>query len=167
MFNVGAAGDLRERLVLGPGCEHNTDMIGRRFIPTVYLFAALLYGVGVSAARAAELIMFEQAGCPYCAAFDREVAATYPRTPIGREAPLRRVDIYKPIPPDLSFLKVERATPVFVLIDHGREIGRIRGYPGEANFWGLIENLVGEIAPPPDDTHAERPSGQSHLAGTR
>jgi hypothetical protein len=141
-------------------------MMGRHFVSTVCLFAALVLGigVGVSSARAAELIMFEQAGCPYCAAFDREVAATYPRTPIGQEAPLRRVDIYKPIPPDLSFLKVERVTPVFVLIDHGREIGRIRGYPGEANFWGLIENLVGEITPPADNIHAERPSGQSHLA---
>jgi hypothetical protein len=140
-------------------------MIGRRFVSTICLFAALL--CGVSSARAAELIMFEQAGCPYCAAFDREVAAIYPRTPIGQEAPLRRVDIYKPIPPDLSFLKVERATPVFVLIDHGHEIGRIRGYPGEANFWGLIENLAGEITPPPDDIHAIILSDQLHAASTR
>jgi hypothetical protein len=132
-------------------------MIARRFVSIVSLLAALViaFVAGTASARAAELIMFERAGCPYCEAFDREVASTYPRTPIGQAAPLRRVDIYKTIPQDLSFLRVERITPVFVLVDHGREIGRIRGYPGEANFWGLIENLVGELSPPADDTHAD------------
>jgi thioredoxin-related protein len=109
----------------------------------------------ISSARGAELIMFEQAGCPYCEAFDREIAPIYSRTPIGRLAPLRRVDIYRPVPDDLNFLRVERVTPVFVLVDRGREIGRIRGYPGEANFWGLIEDLVSEIAPPDDTTHTD------------
>ena len=140
-------------------------MIGRRFVSNACLFAALLCGVGVSSALLPSLSC-STGGLSLLRAFDREVAAIYPRTPIGQEAPLRRVDIYKPIPPDLSFLRVERATPVFVLIDHGREIGRIRGYPGEANFWGLIENLVGEITPPPNNIHAERSSGQSHLAAT-
>jgi len=120
--------------------------------------------MGVVSAHAAELVMFEQAGCPYCEAFDREVAAIYPRTPIGQQAPLRRVDIHAPLPQDLAFLKVERITPVFVLVDDGHEIGRIRGYPGEANFWGLIENLIGEIAPPPDNIHADRLTGLSRVA---
>jgi thioredoxin-related protein len=93
-------------------------------------------------AQAAELVMFERAGCPYCEAFDREIAPIYPRTPVGRWAPLRRIDIYRPIPADLQFLRVERITPVFVLIDQGHEVGRIRGYPGDANFWGLLEALV-------------------------
>jgi hypothetical protein len=128
-----------------------------RFLSHACLSVALaLSCLATSAsARAAELIMFEQAGCPYCEAFDREIAPIYPRTPIGRLAPLRRVDIYRPVPDDLSFLRVERVTPVFVLIDRGREIGRIRGYPGEANFWGLIEDLMAEIAPPADATHAD------------
>jgi hypothetical protein len=40
-------------------------------------------------ARAAELIMFEQAGCAWCETFDREIAPIYPKTAEGRRAPLR------------------------------------------------------------------------------
>ena len=40
---------------------------------------------------------------------------------------------------------MEPLTPVFVLIDHDREIGRIRGYPGEDNFWGLLAGLIGGL----------------------
>ena len=61
-------------------------------------------------------------------------------------------------------MSAEQETPCPQCKSQNVEIGRIRGYPGEANFWGLIENLVGEITPPADNIHAERPSGQSHLA---
>ena len=36
----------------------------------------------------------------------------------------------------------ERFTPVFVLIENGAEFGRIRGYPGETFFWGLLASLI-------------------------
>jgi thioredoxin-related protein len=42
----------------------------------------------------------------------------------------------------LAFIAVERLTPLFVLVDNGREIGRIRGYPGEDNFWGLLDAMM-------------------------
>jgi len=96
-------------------------------------------------AAAAELIMFEQAGCPWCAAFNREIAPVYSMTWEGKRLPLRRVDIHAPIPDDLSYLRVERVTPVFVLTDGGQEIGRIRGYPGEDHFWGLLDNLLARL----------------------
>jgi hypothetical protein len=93
-------------------------------------------------AFAAELIMFEQKSCVWCQRFDRAVGAVYDKTPEGQRAPLRRVDISKPQPQDLAFIKRERFTPVFVLVDNGREFGRIRGYPGEAFFWGLFATLL-------------------------
>ena len=31
---------------------------------------------------------------------------------------------------------------MFVLVDQGREFGRIRGYPGDIFFWGLLANLI-------------------------
>jgi hypothetical protein len=104
--------------------------------------ALLLAG---SAANAAELVMFSRVGCPYCAQFDREIAPIYDKTDEGKAAPLRRVDIDAPIPPDLGAVTVERITPVFVLVDKGREIGRIRGYPGEDNFWGLLAGMIGDL----------------------
>jgi hypothetical protein len=33
-------------------------------------------------------------------------------------------------------------------MDEGREIGRIRGYPGEDFFWGLLGDLIGRIPGP-------------------
>jgi hypothetical protein len=107
-------------------------------------------------AQAAELIMFEQKGCVWCLRFDREVAPAYDKTEEGKRAPLRRVDIDKPQPPDLAFVRRERFTPVFVLVDNGREFGRIRGYPGDTFFWGLLANMLekldrNEPAGPPAD----------------
>ena len=49
------------------------------------------------------------------------------------------------LPPDLAFIEVERLTPLFVLVDRGREIGRIRGYPGEDHFWGLLGVLMKKL----------------------
>jgi hypothetical protein len=117
---------------------------------------ALLALFIASAAHAAELIVFEQKGCVWCQRFDREIAPAYPKTTEGRRAPLRRVDIAKPLPDDLGFITRERFTPVFVLVENGAEFGRIRGYPGETFFWGLLANLIerldrGEPAAPPEN----------------
>ncbi|HYV70172.1 MAG TPA: transcriptional regulator [Pseudolabrys sp.] len=89
--------------------------------------------------------MFEQAGCAWCETFDREIAPIYPKTAEGKHAPLRRVSIDNPVPPDLAFVEVERLAPVFVLVHNGQEIGRIRGYPGEDHFWGLLGALMKKL----------------------
>jgi hypothetical protein len=114
------------------------------------LFLALLLA---TASPAAELVVFEQKGCVWCQKFDREIAPAYDKTSEGKRAPLRRHDIAQPVPPDLGFIRRERFTPVFVLVEEGREIGRIRGYPGDTFFWGLLASLIerldrGESAPP-------------------
>jgi hypothetical protein len=131
------------------------------------LVATILLLLLAPPAGAAELVMFEQKGCVWCQRFDRDIAPAYDKAEEGKRAPLRRVDIASPVPPDLAFIKRERFTPVFVLIDQGREFGRIRGYPGDIFFWGLLANLIerldrGEATPanvggdqPPGVTFAE------------
>src|SRR5687768_11278354 len=119
-----------------------------RFLTSLF-FVLLL----ATASPAAELVMFEQKGCVWCQRFDREIAPAYDKTSEGKRAPLRRLDIAQPIPSDLGFIRRERFTPVFVLVEEGREIGRIRGYPGDTFFWGLLASLIerldrGESAPP-------------------
>jgi hypothetical protein len=114
---------------------------------------AFLLALAGASAHAAELVMFTQKGCPWCERFDREIAPAYDKTDEGRRAPLRRVDIGKSMPPDLAFVRRERFTPVFVLVDGGVEFGRIRGYPGDTFFWGLLAGLIekldrGETAAP-------------------
>ena len=117
------------------------------------LIALLLLALTVAPAHSAELVMFEQKACVWCQKFDREIAPAYDKTDEGKRAPLRRLDIAQPVPAEFAFIRRERFTPVFVLVDAGREIGRIRGYPGDIFFWGLLANLIerldrGESAPP-------------------
>lgn len=91
---------------------------------------------------AAELVMLEQPGCPWCARFNAEIAPAYAKTEEGRRAPLRRVDITEPWPADLAGISAERFTPTFVLVEGGEEVGRIRGYPGDEFFWYLLGDLI-------------------------
>ena len=120
----------------------------QEFFSRAALFGAMFIALSLSNARAAELVMFEQAGCAWCEAFDREIAPIYGKTEEGQRAPLRRVDIAQNLPADLAFLDVERLAPLFVLVDRGHEIGRIRGYPGEDHFWGLLGVLIKKLDAP-------------------
>ena len=109
------------------------------------LFALVIcFWVG---ADAAELVMFEQVGCPWCARWDREIASIYPKSDLGRRAPLRRIDIAAARPDDLKQLTGVLYTPTFVLVEDGAEIGRITGYICEDQFWGLLEELIGKLKP--------------------
>ncbi|MCG6859614.1 MAG: transcriptional regulator [Salaquimonas sp.] len=105
--------------------------------------ALLVSGAGLpQPAKALELIMIEQAGCMWCARWDKEIGVAYDKTTEGKVAPLRRVDLHAPWPEDLGAIKPERLTPTFVLADNGQEIGRLRGYPGDEFFWVLLDELL-------------------------
>ena len=91
---------------------------------------------------AAELLVVDQANCPYCERFEREIAPAWPNTEHGRAAPLRRVDLHAPWPDDLAAVSRPDLTPTFVLVDGGEELGRLAGYPGDEHFWFLIGQLL-------------------------
>lgn len=98
-------------------------------------------------ASAAELVMYRRAGCPYCAAWDRNIGPVYPKTDTGRRVPIRLVDLDDDRGPKIALKSRILFTPTFVLVDGGREIGRIEGYAGEDFFWGLLERLLLQLAP--------------------
>lgn len=106
------------------------------------MLVGLLLAAAVPAAEAAELVMFEERGCSWCARFDLEIGPIYARTEEARRAPLRRVDLDAGMPAELAHLAPVRFTPTFVLLEDGREVGRIQGYPGEMHFWGLLGLLL-------------------------
>lgn len=85
-----------------------------------------------------ELVMVEREGCVYCARWDTEIAEIYPKTPEGQYAPLRRVDLNTPFPADLDFAAPVIFTPTFILVENGREQGRIEGYAGDELFWAML-----------------------------
>jgi len=95
------------------------------------------------AARAeTELLMVEQAGCEWCAAWNREVGEVYGKTEEGRRAPLRRQDLFAAWPDDVTINGQVHFTPTFILLVDGREAGRIEGYPGEHFFWPLLTQML-------------------------
>jgi len=100
--------------------------------------AVLLAG----AVDAAELVMFRRDGCSWCAKWDREIGPVYPKTELGRRAPLRMVNLDHGVSSAIRTGSPIRYTPTFVLVERGEELGRIEGYPGDANFWGLLERLL-------------------------
>ena len=89
--------------------------------------------------------MFEQVGCPYCAAWNREVGQVYARTDEAKVLPLRRVDIYAERPANLRRIGGVVFTPTFVVTHCGREVGRITGYVGAEQFWGLLDQNIKSI----------------------
>lgn len=108
-------------------------------------FVLWVTAIVASGARAAELVMFEESGCPWCRRWHAEVGVGYPKSEEGRRAPLRTVDLHGSRPADLAFINGLRASPTFVLIDDGREIGRIIGYPGADFFWGLLAQMLERV----------------------
>ncbi len=78
------------------------------------------------------------AGCPWCRNWDREIATIYPKTPEGAKAPLRRVSLDRPLAPEWKLDPPVFYSPTFVILDKGREIGRITGYSNAESFWGLL-----------------------------
>ena len=108
----------------------------------VALLAAVTCG---SLAQAAELQMYRRVGCPYCAAWDRDVGPIYGKTDIGRRIPLRMIDLDRE-GPAVTLKTPIIYTPTFVLVEDGREIGRIQGYPGDSFFWGLLDRLVEQLS---------------------
>ena len=95
---------------------------------------------------AAELVMFEQKSCVRCQRFDRDIAPAYEqdRRRKARAAAPPRNHAADPGP---SCVHPPRGfTPVFVLIDDGKEFGRIRSYPGDTSSSGMLANLIERLA---------------------
>jgi hypothetical protein len=107
---------------------------------------ALIAGLTVSVtAWSAELIMIEEAGCTWCQVWNEEIGVAYPKTKEGKRAPLRRVDISDPWPEDLKDVRKEWLTPTFILVESGKEVARLRGYPGEHFFWPMLGNMLEKL----------------------
>lgn len=104
--------------------------------------AALSWLVLALPARAAELIMVERQGCHYCIEWKTDLGPIYPKTAEGVYAPLRIVDIKNAPPADVEFDRRVIYTPTFILVEDGRELARLEGYPGQDFFWGLLEKML-------------------------
>lgn len=106
-------------------------------------FAVFLIVVSSIPARAETvLIMVEEQGCVWCARWNKEISHIYPKTNVGKAAPLQRIDIHAARPEGMTFASKLHFTPTFVLMIDGQEASRLEGYPGEDFFWGLLEKML-------------------------
>lgn len=95
--------------------------------------------------QAAELLMFDRPGCVWCQRWEAEIGPIYPKTDEGRRFPLRHVNVEQPLPADIKLDPPVRYTPTFVLVDDGKELGRITGYIGDDAFWSLLSMMVAKL----------------------
>lgn len=116
---------------------------------SLFLAAALLAGPVAADTR---LLMFDQAGCSWCEAWEAQVGPVYAKTEEGRAAPLMRHGMHDALPQDITLKSPPVFTPTFVLLHDGQEVGRIEGYPGEDFFWGLLGQMIDDL---PDATQPE------------
>lgn len=107
-------------------------------------FAVLIAVLTALPAWAADLVMVEQPGCAYCRAWDQELSEIYPKTPEGAAAPLERVQLaaVQAGKTEYDFARPVNFTPTFVLVEDGKELARIEGYPGQDFFWGLLGMML-------------------------
>lgn len=89
--------------------------------------------------------MFEDKGCSFCRRWHAEIGPSYPKTDEGQRAPLRRIDIGAKLPEGITLVRPVTLTPTFVLVDNGREIGRLSGYAGAEFFYELLADQLAKL----------------------
>ena len=121
-----------------------TEPMTRNLALGVLILAAGLIA-NAAGLRAAELLMFEDPACSWCRRWHAEIGPSYPRSPEGRLAPLRRFHIRNQREAGVSLGKPIDTTPTFVVVHGGREIGRIIGYPGSDFFYPKLADLLDRL----------------------
>ena len=100
--------------------------------------------------------MFEEVGCVWCARWEKDVGASYDLAREARLAPLTKLDVNDRLPDEITLARAAHFTPTFVLLDEGREVSRIEGYPGEDFFWGLLQMMIQDaMIANPSNTHPQ------------
>lgn len=117
---------------------------------TAFSFMLVVTALSPAFACAAELVMFERKSCIWCQRWDRDVGAIYNKTQESKLLPLRRVDLDRRETGDILLAGPVLFTPTFVVVDKGREVGRITGYMSEDSFWGLLGAYADKLRIPRD-----------------
>lgn len=89
-------------------------------------------------AQGAELVYFHSESCTVCEQWNEEIGGLYDHTIEAKRLTLRRVSVHDALPADLSFVKGVVYTPTFVVVDQGREVGRMVGYITDYFFWEQV-----------------------------
>ncbi len=94
-----------------------------------------------------EVLVVEIDNCIYCGLFRRDVAPTYTASQRAKAAPMRFVDINAPDVDRLSLSAPIDSVPTVLIIENGREVGRIAGYVGPETFFHSLSRLLPDQGP--------------------
>ena len=121
----------------------------RQTIGRIGVLAALLvmlFSTAPAQAANKELVMFGTNSCVYCRLFKREVAGNYRYSRLGHKLPLREVNVSRHGTAGYALRGGPiTVTPTFVMFKHGREVARIRGYPGKKNFYRMVRQMIRQV----------------------
>jgi len=93
-----------------------------------------------------EIVMFGSKSCVYCRVFDREVAPNYHWSQAARRAPLKAINFDMEGTGGYALRGgAITVTPTFVMFKRGREVARIRGYPGKKNFYRMVDEILTKV----------------------
>ena len=90
-----------------------------------------------------ELVVFEADGCVYCDVFRTDVLPLYKESQIGRETPIRFVNVSRSDESKMGLSGGITVVPTVVLMNQGQEVERIVGYTGPFNFMKLVAYMMG------------------------
>ena len=114
-----------------------------RFLLSSLLSTAIsLASASIAFASDVNLVIVEQPGCAYCAAWNDEISEAYPHTTEGQFAPLLRADLRDGPPQGVTYERRVNFTPTFILVEDGQEIARMEGYVGQDFFWPVFAQLL-------------------------
>lgn len=94
-----------------------------------------------------ELVVIEVDNCIYCGLFRRDVAPTYTASDRAKAVPMRFVDINAPDVDRLSLTNPIDSVPTVLVLENGREVGRIAGYVGPEIFFHSLNLLLPDRGP--------------------
>ncbi len=94
-----------------------------------------------------ELLVVEIDNCIYCGLFRRDVAPTYKVSGRAKTIPMRFIDINAPDVDRLALNAPIDSVPTVLVVENGREVGRIAGYVGPEIFFHSLNRLLPDSSP--------------------
>ena len=79
----------------------------------------------------------------YCDVFRTDVLPLYKESQIGRETPIRFVNVSRSDESKMGLSGGITVVPTVVLMNQGQEVERIVGYTGPFNFMKLVAYMMG------------------------
>ena len=89
-----------------------------------------------------EVVVFEIGGCKYCTVFRDNLGARYQASTTNAVAPMRYVDVGRLDPADFQLASDITTVPTIVLMQDGKEIDRVEGYPMSEVLFGMVKSKV-------------------------